>query len=127
MPEISREGAYYGRWNLYSTLYSGNDNATIDMAHKTAAELRNDLQKAEGLIGIGEEYFHYRHPDRYYTVIGLVVIEETDSVGVLYRADYEALQGIVFVRPIGSFREEVETDSGKTRRFSPRGQEQVCP
>lgn len=89
------------------------------MAHKTDKELWSEIEKAKQDIRLDERYFHYKHPEKQYTVVGLVVIEETDSIGVLYRAEYAAVQGIVFVRPIESFLAEIDTDDGKKmKRFT---------
>lgn len=89
------------------------------MAHKTDGELWSEIEKAKQDIRLNKRYFHYKDPEKQYTVVGLVVIEENDSVGVLYRAEYAALQGVVFVRPIESFLAEVDTgDSKKVKRFT---------
>lgn len=89
------------------------------MAHKTASELWVDIEKAKQDIHLNERYFHYKDPEKQYTVVGLVVIEETDSIGVLYRAEYAALQGITFVRSVESFLAEIDTDDGKKmKRFT---------
>ncbi|OIP59167.1 MAG: hypothetical protein CO143_00460 [Candidatus Moranbacteria bacterium CG_4_9_14_3_um_filter_45_14] len=66
----------------------------------------------------GRQYFHYKHPELCYTVVDLVVIEETDGVWVLYRVDNESLKGIVFLRLIESFFNEVVITGKKMKRFS---------
>lgn len=58
------------------------------MSHRTAQELKSLLQEAETLVQIGGRYFHYKRPDKFYTVLDLVIIEATEEVGVVYRADY---------------------------------------
>ncbi|MFZ2187448.1 MAG: DUF1653 domain-containing protein [Candidatus Moraniibacteriota bacterium] len=88
------------------------------MAHKTAEELKCALQKARERVLVRRQYFHYKHPELFYTIVDLVIIEETDGVGVLYRADYESLKGIGFLRPIESFLDEVEIAGEKMKRFS---------
>ncbi len=89
------------------------------MAHKTASELWVDIEKAKQDIHLNEKYFHYKDPEKQYTVIGFVVIEETDTIGVLYRAEYTALQGMIFVRPLASFLSEVDGGDGKkVKRFT---------
>jgi hypothetical protein len=88
------------------------------MAHKTGSELRAELEKAETDVRLGGRYVHYRHPEQEYTVTDLVIIEATDGVGVVYRAEYEELKGIEFVRPIESFLGDVETAGGTVRRFT---------
>lgn len=89
------------------------------MAHKTESELRSAIENAKQCIRVNERYFHYKDPEKQYTVIGFVVIEETDTIGVLYRAEYTALQGIIFVRPLASFLSEVDGGDGKkVKRFT---------
>ncbi|MBP7811553.1 MAG: DUF1653 domain-containing protein [Candidatus Moranbacteria bacterium] len=86
------------------------------MERKSGEALRRDLSEAHTRIRIDERYRHYK--GREYTVVGCVVIEATDEMGVLYRADYAELEGIVFLRPLQEFLSSVETDEGQMPRFA---------
>lgn len=88
------------------------------MSHRTAQELKSLLQEAETLVKVGGRYFHYKNPDKFYTVLDLVIIEATVEVGVVYRAEYDGLEEFKFVRPIGEFMGEVEVDGKMVNRFT---------
>lgn len=88
------------------------------MTNKTGSELRAEIEKGKSKIRLNERYFHYKCPEKHYTVTNLVIIEETGSVGVSYRAEYRELQGMVFIRPIESFLAEVDTKNGRVQRFT---------
>lgn len=99
--------------NLFSSFFW-----TMFMLRKTKLEFETEIENAKKRIQLNEKYFHYKNPERHYTVTGLVILEETDGIGILYRAEYEDLQGVVFVRPIKSFLAEVDTENGRVKRFS---------
>ncbi len=65
---------------------------------------------------INGRYQHYKGQE--YTIVGLAVIESTDEVGVLYRAEYAELQEIIFLRPLGEFCSLVDVDGVKVVRFA---------
>jgi hypothetical protein len=88
------------------------------MSHKNPIELKELLQEAEILVQIGGKYFHYKNPDKFYTVLDLVLIEATEEVGVVYRADYEELKGIKFVRPVNEFCAKIEIEGKMVSRFN---------
>lgn len=90
------------------------------MAHKSGSDLRKEIEAAGRLVKMNDTYVHSKHPEWPYTVVGFSIIEETDSVGVLYRAEYEELRGIIFSRPLESFLSEVELPGGIVKRFSLR-------
>jgi hypothetical protein len=68
----------------------------------TTPEIRQALAEAADKvsISIGGVYRHYKNPDNKYTVLGLFIIEATNGVGVLYKANYGDLDGIQFARPV---------------------------
>lgn len=88
------------------------------MSHKTPEELYKMLDDARKQLSVGSNYYHYKHPDQLYTLVDVVIIEADDTVGVLYRAEYESLKGIIFVRPIDDFLAEIEVDNEKIKRFT---------
>lgn len=88
------------------------------MAHKSAQELKELISKAKSQVEIGGTYYHYKHPEQFYTLIDVVVIEATDTPGVLYRAEYPDIEGVVFLRPIEDFLAMIEVNGKKTPRFT---------
>lgn len=66
----------------------------------TTPEIRQVLAEAADKVSIGGVYRHYKNPDNKYTVLGLFIIEATNGVGVLYKANYGDLDGIQFARPV---------------------------
>lgn len=59
---------------------------------------------------------HYRHYNgKEYEVIGIAHHSETLEELVVYRALYD--QGLIWVRPLAMFMEEVETNGQKVPRF----------
>lgn len=86
------------------------------MSHRSGDELRQALREAEKQLEIGGRYRHSKGQD--YTVEGCVVLEATSTIGVLYRAEYEELRDIVFLRPLEEFLSTVETSSGVVARFA---------
>jgi len=88
------------------------------MAHKTKEELEKDLNKAKERIKLGDLYYHYKNPDKFYKIVDFVIIEHDDSAGVVYEAVYEELKGIKFVRPVAEFWEIVEFRGERVKRFN---------
>jgi len=86
------------------------------MSHKSSEELKQELLEAQKQVQLHGRYRHYKGKE--YRVIGFVVIEATDRVGVLYRAEHAELQEIVFLRPLEEFCSLVDTDEGKMVRFA---------
>jgi hypothetical protein len=65
-------------------------------------------------------YRHYKGAD--YEVLGLARHSETQEELVLYRALYD--DGLLWVRPLAMFIEEVELDGQKIPRFNYLGDNQ---
>lgn len=60
-------------------------------------------------------YAHYKHPEKYYVVEFVGVLENSEEVCVGYRALYG--KGILWVRQAKNFLEEVEVGRKKIKRF----------
>lgn len=88
------------------------------MAHKTSEELFEMIALAKKKVNVGGYYFHYKHPEQLYTLVDLIIIEASDEVGVLYRAEYPELKGIIFMRPIMDFLSIIEKDGVQVARFT---------
>ena len=87
----------------------------MHMAHRTQEELRHELTEAAALVEVGARYTHFKDPIKEYLVVGFVIIEATEEVGVLYEAQYD--ERITFVRPLQSFIAPVEHEGTTTMRF----------
>lgn len=84
------------------------------MAHKTHEEFLEDLHMAAEKVTVGAQYEHYK--GLLYIVEGFVIIEATNEVGVVYRAEYG--KHIKFVRPLSSWLEIVEAAGRTVPRFA---------
>ncbi|OGC97544.1 hypothetical protein A2634_02150 [Candidatus Amesbacteria bacterium RIFCSPHIGHO2_01_FULL_48_32] len=60
-------------------------------------------------------YYHYKHPEKYYVVEFVGVLENSEEVCVGYRALYG--KGILWVRTLENFLEGVEIDGKSVKRF----------
>jgi hypothetical protein len=89
------------------------------MAHKSEDILQKEIDKARKLVGVGGLYCHYKHPEKYYLVEAIVIIEETEEIGVAYRALYGS--GFLWIRPLKNFLEKVDVGGKKVPRF------RTCP
>jgi hypothetical protein len=86
------------------------------VGHKPQEELIASLKQAKSKIKLNSVYFHYKNPDKHYKVIGFVIIEATDEVGVLYQAQYG--EDLTFVRPVSAWLEKIEQNGRLIPRFS---------
>ncbi len=68
------------------------------MPNKSHEELEKELAAAKGQVKIGGIYVHYKNPDAFYKVIGLGIQEATDTVCVIYQAEYN--KELIFVRDL---------------------------
>ncbi len=79
-------------------------------------DLRQELDEAAKQVHEGQQWYHYKHPDLFYTILGLGVIEATETVAVIYRSDYG--EGIVWIRSLEEFLGKVEIDGNMVNRFN---------
>ena len=86
--------------------------------HLSEGKLLAQLEEAYANIEVGSTYAHYRG-DRY-QVLGLVIIDATQEPAVLYKklSGSDVLQSFVWVRPVQSWLESVQVESGTVPRFS---------
>lgn len=86
--------------------------------HKAPEVLRKEIEEGKKQVPVGSLWGHFKHPDNYYEIIDLVIIEDTDEVGVLYKSTFEPTKGIIFLRPLESFLSYKETEEGPVKRFT---------
>ncbi|HSW65538.1 MAG TPA: DUF1653 domain-containing protein [Bacillota bacterium] len=84
------------------------------MGHLSLDDLDEILQEAAKLVVVGGTYRHYKGLT--YTVLNVVIWEETDEPAVVYRADYD--ERLTFARSFVVWRESVHVDGRSVPRFS---------
>lgn len=77
-------------------------------------ELEQMLITAREQVEIGGIYKHYKGND--YQVVDVAILTEEVGVGIIYRAQYG--RGILFVRPLDVWLEEIEFEGGHVKRFA---------
>lgn len=95
-----------GQWNSLKV---------SDLKRKSQEELKQELDQAGKVVGVGDYYRHFKNPDNHYRVEFLAIQESTEDVCVGYRAMYG--QKLLFTRPLKVFLETVEKDGKKVPRF----------
>ena len=86
------------------------------MDHKSLNELRELLQAARSKVAVGAKYYHYKNPDKFYTVTGLSILEATDDVAVKYALVDNP--DIEFVRAFPIWLETVAWNNQTVPRFT---------
>lgn len=77
-------------------------------------ELLARLKDAESKVKIGERYYHYKHPEKLYTVERIAMLEATEEPAVLYTSE----DGITWIRPISEFLSQNEVDGKLVNKFT---------
>jgi hypothetical protein len=83
--------------------------------HRPRNELAEEMSTLKEKIEIGRRYIHYKNADTSYTVRGLVVIEATEVISVLYQEN--AGPKLTFVRPASEWLDMVEFNGKSVPRF----------
>ncbi|HEX3081903.1 MAG TPA: DUF1653 domain-containing protein [Candidatus Saccharimonadia bacterium] len=85
------------------------------MSEKLSPEqLTQALDEAARRVVVGARYRHYKGSQ--YTVTGLALAEATQTVMVVYRAEYA--DRWTFVRPLDNWLETVAVDGRSVKRFA---------
>lgn len=87
--------------------------------HLTEAQLLDQIEEAKTQIEVGAFYAHYRNPNVHYKVLALTIIEATQEVAVVYQKQHgsDGLKSVIWVRPVSSWLELVQTSNGEVPRF----------
>lgn len=85
------------------------------MGHTSQNELIEKLNIVKSIIHVGDIYFHYKNKELKYEIKDIVMIEEIEEVGVVYKAMYG--EEISWMRSVQNFNEFIEIDGIKTKRF----------
>ena len=84
--------------------------------HKDSEILLKETNDAKKYVEIGELYYHYKHPEQLYKVLGFGFLESNNEICVIYQGQYG--DGITFIRSLTSWLDIVESDGEKVNRFS---------
>lgn len=85
------------------------------MSHKPQDQLKKELELAQKLVKVGDNYRHFKNPDRLYRIEFLGFLESSDEIHVGYRGMYG--EKFLFIRPLNIFLEEVEWEGKIVKRF----------
>ena len=80
------------------------------MSHRKTSDLADKITLAKKKIKLSSKYFHYKHKDRYYNIVQIGFIENTEEVCVVYEAEFG--DKLVWVRTITDFLSKVKLDDG---------------
>ncbi len=83
--------------------------------HKEYSVLNKELASAKAKVTVGANYRHHKDPSKLYKVIDYGFLESNDELHVIYQAQYG--EGIIFLRPLTSWLEQVEWEGQTTPRF----------
>lgn len=86
------------------------------MGHISSEELSLRLKELAQKVVIGGKYFHYKQPENLYEVVGVGLIEETETPAVIYHAHYG--EGLIWIRPESDFLAKVEFNGSSVDRFT---------
>jgi hypothetical protein len=75
--------------------------------------LKQKIADAKKQVSVGGKYKHYK--GNFYNVIDIAIMESDTELCVIYEADYAP--GLLFVRPLQNWLEQVEADGGVSQRF----------
>jgi hypothetical protein len=82
--------------------------------HATDDILINELNKID--IIVGDEYYHYKNPDKYYQILAIAINEENEKPMVVYKALYG--KNLIWVRSYDLWSEIINFDGKFVTRFS---------
>lgn len=88
------------------------------MAHKNSDVIVEKVNAAKEQIQVGDLYYHYKNPQDFYIIIGIGLIEATETPCVIYHQEYAPY--LTWVRPVTEFLEfvEIEGTGEKVARFT---------
>lgn len=82
---------------------------------KDHIQLQKEIETASRKIRLGGLYYHYKHPDKLYKVMGLEVREETEEVAIAYQSLYG--NGIMWNRLLSEWLKPAVVDGNSIERF----------
>ena len=80
------------------------------MDKKSHMRLKKELDEAAKIISVGSKYYHFKHPEQFYEIIYLGVLENGEEVCVIYKALYG--ERFVWVRTLINFLSKKKLENG---------------
>lgn len=87
------------------------------MQHRSAEELKEELEEAKKKVVIGSRYSHFKDENSIYEIVDVVINEATEEPMVIYKD--ENGEKLTYARPLHSWDEIMEHDEQQIRRFTP--------
>ena len=84
--------------------------------HASQHSLAVKLLKASKAVPVNSMWVHYKKPNLHYKIVGHAVLESTDEIAVLYKAQYG--ESLTFIRPVENFLDTVSIGEVMVSRFS---------
>lgn len=88
----------------------------VDKTRLSQEAIELKLNEAVSLVKVGGIYFHFKHPDNLYKILGVCLSADSLEPMVIYQALY-GVYG-VWTRPLAQWLEQVEVDGKKMNRFT---------
>ena len=80
------------------------------MPHTKVSSLVRKIDQAKKKIKLGDRFFHYKHKNRYYNIVQIGFIENTEEVCIVYQAEFG--DKLVWVRTLTDFMSKVNLEDG---------------
>ena len=91
-------------------------NKDVLKTNKDKDQLLEELNNLKLRINEGDEYYHYKHPDQFYRVVGVGFIEGNGQLCVVYQAQYG--DQLTWVRTESEFFAKVDNGGTQVDRFT---------
>lgn len=82
--------------------------------HTSQEDLARKLKSVD--ISVGDKYYHFKDPEKIYTIEFVGILENTEEVCVGYRAHYG--KNLLWVRTVSDFIAEKEVDGKPVKKFT---------
>lgn len=87
------------------------------MLHTSVSTLEKQVKYAQHQVEVGQYYFHYKDPYKFYKILAIGFFEASEELCVIYQALYAP--DLIWVRPISEWNELISMEDGSN---SPRFQ-----
>ncbi|MFT6765919.1 MAG: hypothetical protein ACJAZS_000813 [Alteromonas naphthalenivorans] len=86
------------------------------MAKRNITEIVTSLEQAQQTLKPGQKYYHYKTPDRIYTIESLSVSHDKNQILVNYATEYDGKK-ILWARVLEDFLSLVNVDEKEIKKF----------